>query len=420
MKRSTVPITGIFVRSLWTAIIFLVCHYGGFRLLFADGAPFMEHVHEMGQLRQPLDTPALKEAGSGESLNALPVPGMGEEKLRSYEIQFFTTQLHNQLDYSLLKDIGIDKVIYRVFLDRESNGGLYFRNTHFKTITPSLERLIDEFDFRRLELCAWMITRKFKWLESDLLYDFQYLEGKRSRVQKLDVFNPEAVLKIVAVYKELASRRINSILIQDDFILRYNEGFSNWGKARFSNAAGVPAKEKLMMTRDTPYYDTWNKIKRKQLNQLLGMIVDNCKKVNSGIKIGLNIYYETPVYPEKGEAWYGHNLKELVETGVDYIYLMSYHRQIKNELKLSEIRNRQLFEEIVENAREICRDKLIVKIQLRDWQTSERIPADEICAYLKLIHPRVKRICFTPVKKGDWDYLKNIIRAADDSRVAGR
>jgi hypothetical protein len=88
---------------------------------------------------------------------------------------------------------------------------------------------------------------------------------------------------------------------------------------------------------------------------------------------------------------------------------MSYHRQIKDEMRLSETRNRTLFKEIVEKAYQICKEKLIVKLQTRDWNTSERIPADEVKAYLTLIPPQVHRVCFTPVTPDDLDYLEEII-----------
>jgi biofilm PGA synthesis lipoprotein PgaB len=327
-------------------------------------------------------------------------------------MQFFTVKFHKRLDYNRLQKMGIQKIIYRVFQDRNPDGGLYFSNTQFKTLQPALEQLIAGFDFKRFDLCAWMIGRKFEWISDTLLFDYRYEKGQRQQVRKLDIFNPDAVKKLIAVYKELASNRIDCILIQDDFILRYNEGFSSWGKAQFTNTAKVPAREKLMMADNTPYNLNWQRVKIDRLNKLLQLIVKNCKMVNSGIKVGINIYYETPVFVKRAEAWYSHNLEEILGTGVDYIYLMSYHRQIKDEMKLSEKRSRLLFKQIVERAFQICKEKLVVKLQLRDWETGRRIPAEEVKAYLKLVPPGVERVCFTPVKMGDFDYVEEIIKGA--------
>lgn len=328
---------------------------------------------------------------------------------RSYEIQFFTIRLQNQLNYSRLENIGIKKIIYPGFRDDETGGGLYFVNTQFRTLEPALEKFIEEFDFKKLDLCTWMIARKFNWLENTGLLDYQYENKTRRVIRKLDVFNPDAVKKLITVYKELASHNIQCILIQDDFTLRYNEGFSNWGKAKFTTVTGEPAREELMVQKNTPYNLNWNRVKMNQLNGILKQIVQNCKSVNSGIKVGINIYYETPLYIKRAEAWYGHNLDEILETGVDYIYLMSYHRQIKGEMRLSETRSRALFKKIVDKAYQICKKKLIVKLQIRDWNTSEQIPVDEVKAYLNLIPPQVHHVCFTPVTPDDIDYLEEII-----------
>ena len=328
---------------------------------------------------------------------------------RSVEVQFHTTHLHDKLDYTRLERIGVTKLIYRVFQDNRRNGGLYFKNTQFKTLNPYLEQLIAEFKFGKIKLCAWMVGRNFKWTTNPLLFDYRYKNGDRQLVPKLDLFNPDAVQKIIAVYKELASHKIDCILIQDDFTLRHNEGFSNWGKARFALAFKVPARENLMMAANTIYNLNWKRLKINRVNKVLQSIVENCKQVNSAVKLGINIYYETPIRVEEAEAWYSHNLREILDTGIDYIYLMSYHRQIKKEMRLSETRNRMLFKQIVEKAYEICKEKLIVKIQVRDWETGRRIPASEIKDYLTLIPLQVERICFTPVKVRDFDYLEELI-----------
>jgi len=304
--------------------------------------------------------------------------------------------------------MGIRKIIYRVFLDDEEKGGLYFNNTRFKTLEPALETLIDEFDYKQMDLCAWMIGRNFKWVDQSLL-DYQYEDGQRRLIRKLDLFNPEAVQDLMEVYRELASHKIAAVLIQDDFTIRYNEGFSGWGKAHFAQTAKVPAREDLMIQKNTPYNRNWNRVKMTRLNKLLKLIVQSCKRVNSGIKIGINVYYETPLYEERAEAWYSHNLNEILAAGVDYIYLMSYHRQIKEEMKFSETRNQVFFKELVEKAYAICKEKLVVKIQLHDWTTGERIPVEEVRIYLDLIPAQVQRVCLTPVTLDDLDYLEEIL-----------
>ncbi|NIM16669.1 MAG: hypothetical protein GTO45_32185 [Candidatus Aminicenantes bacterium] len=52
---------------------------------------------------------------------------------------------------------------------------------------------------------------------------------------------------------------------------------------------------------------------------------------------------------------------------------------------------------------------MIVKIQLQDWKTDERIPVEEARVYLDLIPSQVQRVCFTPVTLDDLDYLEEIL-----------
>lgn len=344
------------------------------------------------------------------------ITGTGRAADRTYEIQFHDTKLHKKLDYNRLYNIGVQKIIYRVYQDDENHGGLFFDNTQFKTLSPGLQDMLDEPGRKKLDFCAWMITRTFKWIDDPKLLDYQYKNGELRTVRKLDLFNPAVMQKLIGVFRELASHRIDCILIQDDLTIRHNEGFSQWGKAKFRQTTQVPPREAQMMKKNSPFYLNWQRIKMNQLKSILKTLVQACKRVNSGIKIGINIYYETPVFEKRSEAWYGHNLREILDTGVDYIYLMSYHRQIKSELKHSEDRNRVFFKELVEKAWTICRDKLIVKIQVKDYQTGEQIPAEEVKLYLNLVPRQVKRICFTPLTPDDYDYLEDIIGAAKNAK----
>lgn len=329
---------------------------------------------------------------------------------RTYEIQFHTVNLTGKLDYQRWKNVGISRIIFRVFQDEPIDGGLYFINTQFRTLSPALEKLIDEFDYKKLDLFAWMISRKFCWLDNKRLFDYQYQDGQRQVVPKLDIFNPDATQKMITAYKELASHRIKGILIQDDLTLRFNEGFSNWGKAQFSRFTHVPARENLMIEKNSPYYASWKRVKIDQVNHIVSLIVSNCKQVNSGITIGMNVYYETPIFTERAEDWYSHNLQQLADSGLDYIYLMAYHRQMKKEMNLDEFHNRELFKKMIICAYATCKEKLVVKLQIRDWDSGQLIPEEELRTYLDLIPPQVERVCFTPVMITDIDYIGKLVK----------
>lgn len=330
---------------------------------------------------------------------------------REYQAQFFTINLKDQVQYREWAGIGISQIIVRSFQDDPKSGGLYFKNTRFRTLTSSLEEILQDISSSQspLKVCAWMIARRFNWTTDPQFFDYQYHNGRRQSINKYDIFNPQALEGIAQVFKELAAHPIAAILIQDDLILRYNEGFSNWGKAVFTTATQLPAQESRLLDKNSLYYLQWQEVKISQVNKTIALIVKACKEANPGIKVGMNVYYETPYFPDKARTWYSHDLSQLLATGLDYIYLMSYQRQIKSEMHLNESQNRLLFRRIIEKAFSICGDKLVVKIQVRDWQTGLRVPLAELKAYLDLVPPEVKTVCFTPVKPEDFSLLKELI-----------
>lgn len=334
---------------------------------------------------------------------------------KKFEIQFFATNLREELNYNKIKDYNIDKIIIRTFQNKDEPKGLLFRNTSYNLIDPLLENLLIEKNIEKKfsevpKLWAWMITRNFNWISNVSLFDYKYNIGSLERIKKYDLFNKNAVQKIIGIYKEIAKNKVDGILIQDDLIIKYNEGMSENGTKEFERVTGIPANMQKMIKKGNYYNKEWVKIKKNKTIEILSKIIKEVKQINPDIKIGMNVYYETPLFIENAEQWYSHNLKELVKTDIDYIYLMSYQRQIKDEMKLSEKENKKLFEKIVTEAFKIAKEKLIVKIQVYDWKSKKRVSKREIKNYIKLIPKEVKRICFTPVKLKDIIFIKKIIR----------
>lgn len=334
---------------------------------------------------------------------------------RSYEIQIFATNISEKIDFNKIKKYGIDKVIIRTFQNKNEGKGLFFKNTLYKVIEPLLDNLIIKRKVAKKIgdyplLFAWLITRNFNWTKESKLFDYKYLDGKLKQIYKYDLFNPNAVNKILRIYKEIARNDIDGILIQDDLIIKYNEEMTEYALSEFERRTNKTANIEKMVRSNSGYNIEWVNIKKDRINEVLREIVKTVKRINPNLKIGMNLYYETPVFVKRAEQWYAHNLKEILKTGIDYIYLMSYQRQIKDEMNLSERDNKKLFGRIVNEAFGLAGEKLIVKVQLYDWKTRERISKKEALAYLKLIPSGVKRVCFTPVKLKDLKFVKKIIR----------
>jgi biofilm PGA synthesis lipoprotein PgaB len=246
-----------------------------------------------------------------------------------------------------------------------------------------------------------MGARFFAWFRNSSCLDLEWRNGQRRIVPRLDLFNPEAVDVIVSLFKELAQKPVQGILIQDDLVLRRNEGFSNWGKACFTRATGWPADERLMAESGSASFRAWERLKCERVSGLLERIIAACKSVNPRLKIGMNIHYETPLAPEQSRSWYAHDAEALAASSLDYFYLMAYERQIKSELGLDEADNRAYFARMAAAALRLFGSRLAVKLQVRDWRTGAPIPLAELRAYYDLIPAGVERVCFAAADPED-------------------
>ncbi|MEN8154200.1 MAG: poly-beta-1,6-N-acetyl-D-glucosamine N-deacetylase PgaB [Acidobacteriota bacterium] len=328
---------------------------------------------------------------------------------REIELQFHEIREKYKIDPVFFSDIGIKKLIFRSFSNGNGDGGLLFKNSHFRTLYPAIEKLSALYN-KKFSFWGWMTGRSFTWLKRKDLFDVKYYDGKKNIIKKIDIFNPEAKEKILGSFRDLASVGVSGILIQDDLVLRQNEGFSKWGMKKFAKEAKVPAREKLMVDRGTPYNLKWITIKKKTIILLINDIIRECKKINPDIKTGINIFYETALNTKLSEEWYSHNLEEIVGTGIDRVYLMAYHRQMKKELKFGTRKVKEEFKNMIDNAYKIAGSKLVIKMEIYDWDKKEVIPLSEIESYLNLIPAGVNRICFTPVKAGTKKYFRELVR----------
>ena len=327
----------------------------------------------------------------------------------SVYVQFHGENVFSRLDPEEWKRSGADHLIVRVFRNQSPRGGLLFRNEEFRVLRPELKPFLESVSPGGPHIWAWMISRRFDWVREGSLLDSEYRMGTRRQIPKMDLFNPQSTERIVGVYRELSRLHPGGILIQDDLVIRSREGMSNWGLVRFARVTGRTADPDEMLNVGSPAHEQWVEIKSKQITSVLARIVRECKQANPGTPIGVNVYYESPLFPKKSVNWYGHNLRLLAETGVDRIFLMAYHRQMKRELKLTASATLGMFSRMVNRAREICGDRLVVKIQVRDWISGEWLDDKEVDELFRMIPSGIAGICLTPVKPGDLSRTRNLI-----------
>lgn len=333
---------------------------------------------------------------------------------REIELQFHEVKEFYDPEFNELHNAGFSKIIVRSFLNDGKDGGLLFENDSFRVAYPGFSKILKKNKKRKFELWGWLITRNYDWLENNKLYDTGFINGEKQRINKLDLFDPEARKSVIRVFRSMVKLGVEGILIQDDLSIKSDEGFSLIGMKTFTDASGVPAKEKLMMDSGSPYNIKWIKIKKKIINELLSEIVKECKSVNPDILIGVNVFYEASIQKKYGNEWHSQDLEGITGSGVDLIYLMMYHRQMKRELKIGSNKIKQLFSEGIKNAYRIAGDRLVVKMETYDWKKGEIIPLKEMEEFIDLIPEKIKRICFTPVKNAGMRYLSRLRKAAEN------
>lgn len=328
---------------------------------------------------------------------------------RRHEVQFRRNDYPLVVAPERLQAAGMAKAILRVFSDDERRGGLYFASGIFPVVRPALAPWALEYARGTVPLWAWMGARKFAWLRDADLLDREWASGEARMIPKLDLFNPRAQELVVRLFAQLARRRVSGILIQDDLIFLRHEGFSSWGQACFARASGLDADPRLMLAKGSAHQRAWQDLKVRQVSEMLARIVAACKEANPAIEIGLNVHYEAPLTPERARSWYAFSVPEMSASGIALFYLMAYHRQMKAEMKLAEGENRLYFRRMLEAALRLWGAKLVVKLQVRDWKSSEAIPLEELKTYYNLIPAGVDRVCFAAADPEDIDLISRVI-----------
>lgn len=313
------------------------------------------------------------------------------------------------IPWETLRRAGVATLIVPSFRDDVQNGGLFFRNGVVAPLRREIEASVAS---RRgpVALWGWLIGRKYSWLGRSSLADRQREDGRLSPSSKLDLFQPGAVDLMVGLFRDLARTGVDGILIQDDLVMRAGEGLSEGGGAELARRSGLPVSAQDLVRTDHPLLGLWTQLKCERVAEVVRQIVTAVHQENPRLQVGVNVYYETALTPDHGREWLAQDLDLLLETGVDRVYLMAYHRQMKAELRLDEAENRRRFAGMVERAWRRAGDRLVVKLQGRDFDTKERIPTGEMQAYLALIPAGVKRVCLTSIEWGDLPWLAGLNR----------
>jgi len=198
-------------------------------------------------------------------------------------------------------------------------------------------------------------------------YDFE--KGGLEPIGMWSIFDQAVERGLVALYRDVVRSGIDGILIQDDLVMYHCEDFSPKAKALFEQETGKVLNPEALY--QSPFKDSQGRWCVSHYEDTL--------QVNPRIEFAMNFMYESVTDPRNALAWLSQSLTESTRLPIDFFAIMAYHRQIKAELNLTDAGTYEKISNMTSNLHELIDDpnKILMKVQLKDWDTGKEIPAVE-------------------------------------------
>ncbi|MBQ3033418.1 MAG: family 10 glycosylhydrolase [Deferribacterales bacterium] len=298
---------------------------------------------------------------------------------------------------------GVDTVFFRVFHnsgDRPHFGmapqckwGVYFKTDVLCTVNDVLGQVVKAAHLHGIKIYAWMATRSLTDLktEGNLSLAFSPAGGVEAGYGA-NIFNKTVRSNLIELFKDLAAYDIDGILFQDDFIFKYTEGADKESAELFYKETGIEAKAETFFKGTKEYngrkvfsgfkdeFYIWANWKAYHMSKLFARLRQEAKSVNPSLSFAANIYYETPLYPEQGLAWYSQRMAYLDEAGADYFAVMGYHEQIGRELNKNSAQAAEFVGNIAKSAAKEAKEpaRVVMKLQTSSFfKSGEAVKINE-------------------------------------------
>jgi biofilm PGA synthesis lipoprotein PgaB len=321
--------------------------------------------------------------------------------------------------FSGLKEHGIDTVFLRVFhnsvdryhyLDKNESckSGVYFKTDEACVVRDVLSEAVASARKNDMKIFAWMATRSLSFLKTPEYMEKEYHNGSLKDGYGMSIFNNDASETVRQLFRDLAKYDIDGILFQDDFILRYREGASDYARDSYKLDTGIDLSAgKLFGCRGglaetkvpggcPDVFIPWVEWKNSKMMEFYQSLKIESLKINPDLVFAGNVYYETPLEKSKGMSWYAQSIESMLAFGFDYLAVMGYHDQIAGELNLSRGDALKMVEQIADNLKAIVEPttRILMKVQRVSFSNSGKLGAEQeesICDML------AKHICISRV-----------------------
>ncbi len=257
--------------------------------------------------------------------------------------------------FHALKELGYNTIILRVFHNHgdrfhnlvkkstrtQKREGVYFNTDLAPVISDILTPACKSAHRAGLKIFAWMTTLKANYDRSLRSQVISYDENSGSIKREENLLDPTEPVNIdffKKLFQDLATYPIDGILLQDDLILRHNQGFAQINDTVTPNPKNIYQFTGKTQAEITAYKTPFNHWRRQQaltLQHLANTIFTTCRSLKPELLCAQNIHYELLLNDDWGRDWFACTKESLAASTADYLMVMAYQERIKRELKLS-------------------------------------------------------------------------------------
>ena len=253
-----------------------------------------------------------------------------------------------------LRKLGYNTIILRVFHNRGDRfhnpieaatrkqilEGVYFSTDQVPVISDILTPACKSAHRAGLKIFAWMTTLKANYDRSlrPQVLNFDENSGSIKRENNLlDPTAPGNIDFLKKLFQDLAAYPIDGILLQDDLILRHNQGFA------LVNGTVIPDPKNIYqftnrieaeITAYRPPFYRWRQQQALTLQHLANTIFATCRSRRPELLCAQNIHYELLLNDDWGRDWFACTKESLAASKADYLMVMAYQERIRRELEL--------------------------------------------------------------------------------------
>ncbi|MDD3627124.1 MAG: poly-beta-1,6-N-acetyl-D-glucosamine N-deacetylase PgaB [bacterium] len=338
-----------------------------------------------------------------EDLKHVPEIKIVEKDNLAYEIrgiQIFAPLSNKALDkiISEMQKKNINTIFYSMWDDR----GLRFENSiGIPVAAKNTEQIINKCHENGIRIFAWMPTSKIphiiqKYPDCRVLrYDYE----KKAYVkeEKGSIFVAEFRNSVKKIFEDMGKYNFDGLLFQDDLMLRVSEDYHPEAIKKFQEDFGfIPEPNSLFqrtkggMSFTTNVFWYWARWKTKELMKYAIELQNEVKKNNPDIEFIYDAYYDFLENYDYGISWESNDVELALLSGFDRVAIMSYHRQIAEELGITNDGAIDKFKGYTDFLKtkfpDDFKSRIILKVQTRDFNTLERIPNEEINKLMEIYY----------------------------------